>query len=128
MTAAVLGQAASKLSKASHNLLSFVVKLAVNQLVMTPPFLLFTLAYIQYFLSLDVNKTVDAIRKTFAAALFTNWKVRLEAGNACEVLIGWNCSGLDGGSGHQLSAGSSGIPRVIRQYCCLVVEYLPKYC
>ena len=71
----VLGQATSKLNKSQQNLANFIVKLAVNQLVMTPPFLLFTLAYIQYFLSLDAHKTVRAIQKSFAAALFTNWKV-----------------------------------------------------
>ena len=71
----LLGQVASKLNKSQQNLLNFIVKLAVNQLVMTPPFLLFTLAYIQYFLSMDVHKTVRAIQKSFAAALFTNWKV-----------------------------------------------------
>jgi hypothetical protein len=71
----VLGQATSKLNKSQQNLVNFIVKLAVNQLVMTPPFLLFTLAYIQYFLSLDAHKTVRAIQKSFAAALFTNWKV-----------------------------------------------------
>jgi len=56
-------------------LLSFAVKLGLNQLVMTPPFLLFTLAYIQYFLSLDVDQTIKAVKRSFAVALFTNWKV-----------------------------------------------------
>jgi hypothetical protein len=71
----LLGRVSSKLNKSQQNLLNFIVKLAVNQLVMTPPFLLFTLAYIQYFLSLDAHKTVQAIQRSFAAALFTNWKV-----------------------------------------------------
>lgn len=57
------------------NSMSFIIKLAINQLCMTPPFLLFTLAYIQYFLSLDAKRTVDTIKKCFAVALFTNWKV-----------------------------------------------------
>lgn len=55
--------------------ISLIIKLAINQLVMTPPFLLFTLVYIQYFLTLDFKRTLSTIKKTFAAALFTNWKV-----------------------------------------------------
>lgn len=52
-----------------------LVKVAVTQLVMTPPFLVFTLAYIKYFLSFDTHETVIAVKKTFAVALLTNWKV-----------------------------------------------------
>lgn len=53
-----------------------LVKVAVTQLVMTPPFLVFTLGFIQYFLTLDVNDTVRAVKNRFAAALFLNWRVR----------------------------------------------------
>lgn len=56
--------------------LTTLVKVAITQLVMTPPFLVFTLGFIKYFLTLDVNETVRAVKNTFAAALFTNWKVR----------------------------------------------------
>eukprot|EP01031_Cornospumella_fuschlensis_P040954 gene40954-49958_t len=57
------------------NDLGIIVKLALNQLVMTPPFLLLTLAYLQYFLSLNATQTVRNVKNSFAAALFTNWKV-----------------------------------------------------
>eukprot|EP01038_Epipyxis_sp_PR26KG_P014438 gene14438-19375_t len=60
--------------KTNRNLL-FLMKLSINQLVMTPPFLLFTIAYIQYFLSLNVNDTIKAIKRNFVAALITNWKI-----------------------------------------------------
>lgn len=52
-----------------------LVKVAITQLVMTPPFLVFTLGFIKYFMTLDANETVVAVKRTFAAALFTNWKV-----------------------------------------------------
>jgi len=52
-----------------------LVKVAITQIVMTPPFLVFTLAYIKYFLSFDTHETVIAVKKTFAVALLTNWKV-----------------------------------------------------
>eukprot|EP00600_Ochromonadales_sp_CCMP1393_P006560 CAMPEP_0174955268 /NCGR_PEP_ID=MMETSP0004_2-20121128/889_1 /TAXON_ID=420556 /ORGANISM="Ochromonas sp., Strain CCMP1393" /LENGTH=315 /DNA_ID=CAMNT_0016203181 /DNA_START=288 /DNA_END=1232 /DNA_ORIENTATION=+ len=52
-----------------------VVKLAMTQLLMTPPFLLFTLAYIRYFTSFSRSATVRAVKNSFAAALFTNWRV-----------------------------------------------------
>ena len=55
-----------------------VVKVAITQLVMTPPFLAFTLAYIQYFLTLDAKETVVAVKRSFAAAIFLNWKVSNE--------------------------------------------------
>ena len=53
-----------------------LVKVAITQIVMTPPFLVFTLAYIKYFLSFDTHETVMAVKKTFAVALLTNYKVR----------------------------------------------------
>eukprot|EP00388_Colpodella_angusta_P025333 GDKK01002324.1.p1 GENE.GDKK01002324.1~~GDKK01002324.1.p1 ORF type:complete len:138 (+),score=12.87 GDKK01002324.1:1-414(+) len=52
-----------------------LVKVAITQIVMTPPFLVFTLAYIKYFLSFDTHETVMAVKKTFAVALLTNYKV-----------------------------------------------------
>jgi len=54
-----------------------LVKVAITQIVMTPPFLVFTLAYIKYFLSFDTHETVMAVKKTFAIALLTNYKVRV---------------------------------------------------
>lgn len=61
--------------KSYSPLLANALKLAINQLVMTPPFLLFTLAYIQYCLTLDTSKTMASVKRTFAVALLTNWKV-----------------------------------------------------
>lgn len=58
-----------------HTDLRIALKLLIQQLVMTPAFLVFTLGYIHYFLSLSVNKTVREIKNAFAAALFANWKV-----------------------------------------------------
>jgi hypothetical protein len=55
--------------------LTTLVKVAITQLVMTPPFLVFTLGFIKYFMTLDASETVLAVKRTFAAALFTNWKV-----------------------------------------------------
>jgi hypothetical protein len=57
------------------SVLNTIVKVAITQLVMTPPFLLFTLAYIKYFISFDAKATVSAVRNTYAATLFTNWRV-----------------------------------------------------
>jgi len=56
-------------------MLTNALKLAINQLVMTPPFLLFTLAYIQFCLTLDSSKTMASVKRTFAVALLTNWRV-----------------------------------------------------
>lgn len=55
--------------------LTTLVKVAITQLVMTPPFLVFTLGFIKYFMTLDVSETVVAVKRTFAAALFLNWRV-----------------------------------------------------
>jgi hypothetical protein len=56
-------------------LLTTAVKVAITQLVMTPPFLVFTLGFIKYFTTLDASETVVAVKRSFAAALFTNWRV-----------------------------------------------------
>lgn len=55
--------------------IALLVKVLLQQGVFTPPFLLFTLAYINYFLSMDVTKTVREVKNAYAVALFTNWKV-----------------------------------------------------
>jgi hypothetical protein len=55
--------------------LTTLVKLAITQIVMTPPFLVFTLAFIKYFITLDASATVKAVKNTYVAALLTNWKV-----------------------------------------------------
>jgi hypothetical protein len=57
------------------NEFSFVLRLAINQLAMTPPFLLFTLFYIQYFMTLDAERTIRTIKQTYAATLFSNWRL-----------------------------------------------------
>jgi hypothetical protein len=55
--------------------MSIIMKLLLNQLVMTPPYLLFTIAYIQYFLTFDRKKTVQVLKNSFFSALLMNWKV-----------------------------------------------------
>ena len=55
--------------------LSLVVKVLINQLAMTPPFLLFTISFLQFFLSFDRQKTLKVLKNSFASALFMNWKV-----------------------------------------------------
>lgn len=62
----------------SSSYLSTLVKVAITQIVMTPPFLVFTLAYIKYFLSFDAHETVVMVKRTYAAALLTNWKVKFD--------------------------------------------------
>jgi hypothetical protein len=57
--------------------LSIIMKLLLNQLVMTPPYLLFTIAYIQYFLTFDRKKTLQVLKNSFFSALLMNWKVLL---------------------------------------------------
>lgn len=55
--------------------LSTIIKIALDRLVITPPFLLFTLAYLNFFLTFDREKTIQIIKRNFAVSLFTNWKV-----------------------------------------------------
>ena len=57
------------------NELGFIIRLAINQLAMTPPFLLLTVFYIQYFMTLDAERTIRTIKQTYAATLFSNWRV-----------------------------------------------------
>lgn len=61
--------------KITSSYASFLMKLGLNQLVLTPPFLLFTLSYLNYCMTLSTSSTVQAVKRTYAAALFTNWKV-----------------------------------------------------
>lgn len=55
--------------------LTVVLKVLLNQLVMTPPFLLFTIGYLQYFLTFDRKRTIQTLKNSFVSALFVNWKV-----------------------------------------------------
>ncbi len=55
--------------------IAFLVKLSLNQLVMTPPFLLFIMAFLQYCMTWNRTQTIEVIKKTFGAALITNWKI-----------------------------------------------------
>ena len=120
--------------KSYSPLLANALKLTINQLVMTPPFLLFTLAYIQFCLTLDTSKTMTSVKRTFAVALLTNWKVGRLADCLfsahmwhCCIMISFNCTlGLDCCSGCQLPACTSSVSSAIRQLGVLVVEYLPQ--
>ena len=55
--------------------ISVVLKLLLDRLLLTPPFLLFSLGFIQYFQTLSASTAVANVRNTYAAALYTNWRV-----------------------------------------------------
>jgi len=55
--------------------LSVLAKIAMDRLVFTPPFLLFTLAYMQFLQTFNVAKTSTAIKNIYAGAIYLNWKV-----------------------------------------------------
>jgi len=52
-----------------------LAKIAMDRLVFTPPFLLFTLAYMQFLQTFNVAKTSAAIKNIYAGAIYLNWKV-----------------------------------------------------
>ena len=54
---------------------SIVLKILLDRLVLTPPFLLFSLGFLQYSQSLDGPKALASVKNTYAAALWTNWRV-----------------------------------------------------
>jgi alkyl hydroperoxide reductase subunit AhpC len=55
--------------------LTIIVKVLLNQLIMTPPFLVFTISFLQFFFTFSKEKTIKVLKNTFASALFMNWKV-----------------------------------------------------
>lgn len=59
----------------SSKSLRLVIKLLVQQIGFTPPFVAFTLAFINYFLTLDPTETWLRVRNAFVTALIVNWKV-----------------------------------------------------
>jgi hypothetical protein len=80
-------------------------KILLDRLVMTPPFLLFTLFYMQGMLTMQPKQTVEGVKRAYPTALALNWKVwtvaqfvnfqyvpldyRVLFGNA--VAFWWNC-------------------------------------
>ncbi len=80
-------------------------KILLDRIVMTPPFLLFTLLYMQGLMTMKPRVTVDNVKKAYPSALALNWKVwtvaqyinfqfvpldyRVLFGNA--VAFWWNC-------------------------------------
>lgn len=80
-------------------------KILLDRLVLTPPFLLFTLAYMQGLLTGKPNVAAENVKKAYPGALALNWKVwtvaqyinfqfvpldyRVLFGNA--VAFWWNC-------------------------------------
>lgn len=80
-------------------------KIVLDRIVMTPPFLLFTLAYIQGLLTMKPRVAAENVKKAYPGALALNWKVwtvaqyvnfqfvpldyRVLFGNA--VAFWWNC-------------------------------------
>jgi len=55
--------------------ISIFLKILLDRLLLTPPFLLFSLGFIQYFQNFSATTTIANIRNSYAAALFTNWRV-----------------------------------------------------
>ena len=80
-------------------------KIVLDRIVMTPPFLLFTLAYMQGLLTMKPKVAAENVKKAYPGALALNWKVwtvaqyinfqfvpldyRVLFGNA--VAFWWNC-------------------------------------
>ena len=54
---------------------STLVNILLDRLLLTPPFLLFTLVYLNYFQNLNVSKMSTAVKNAYAGALYLNWKV-----------------------------------------------------
>lgn len=52
-----------------------LAKVALDRLVLTPPFLLLTLVYMQFFQTFNAAKTSAAVKNIYAGALYLNWKV-----------------------------------------------------
>jgi len=55
--------------------MSVLAKIAMDRLVFTPPFLLFTLAYMQFLQTFNIAKTSAAVKNIYAGAIYLNWKV-----------------------------------------------------
>ena len=51
-----------------------MAKVVLDRVVLTPPFLLFTLAYIQGLLTLQPRETVVNVKKSYGSALLANWR------------------------------------------------------
>lgn len=56
-----------------------LAKLIFDRLLFGPPFVLFTVTFLQFLQTLDHKKTVDAIKKTYVAVLLMNQKVWVPA-------------------------------------------------
>ncbi len=52
-----------------------LTKLGLDRLLLTPPFLAFTLIYLQFTQTLDMSQTMRNVKNQYAAALFMNWKI-----------------------------------------------------
>ena len=54
---------------------NLLAKLALDRLVMTPPFLLITLVYLNYFQSFNATQVSRTVKNIYAGALYLNWRV-----------------------------------------------------
>lgn len=62
--------------KVRDQVLKLLVKLGIQQVIFTPAFVLFTLAYLQFFLTHgDFKSITKSIKNTYVAIMLTNWKV-----------------------------------------------------
>jgi hypothetical protein len=55
--------------------LNVLSKIALDRLILTPPFLLLTLVYMQFMQTFSVAKTSAAVKNIYASALYLNWRV-----------------------------------------------------
>lgn len=55
--------------------LRIYAKVAIDRLLFTPPFLLFTMGFLQYLLSFNGSQALEAVKKSYGIVLLTNWKV-----------------------------------------------------
>jgi hypothetical protein len=55
--------------------LNVLTKIALDRLILTPPFLLLTLVYMQFLQTFSVAKTSAAVKNIYASALYLNWRV-----------------------------------------------------
>ena len=54
---------------------NLAAKILLDRLCMTPPFLLITLVYLNYFQSFNVSQVSKTVKNIYAGALYLNWRV-----------------------------------------------------
>jgi len=54
---------------------NLAAKILLDRLCMTPPFLLITLVYLNYFQTFNVSQVSKTVKNVYAGALYLNWRV-----------------------------------------------------